>query len=306
MCVLPMYEVLERRSPMRFLGCLVVGFGFVFLLFVAFSTGAYLAYGPHVSSNVLNNLPDTFAGNLARIGMGVTALAVYPIMLISMIAPIQHSEQRARKKNEPFVVPSPRWEVNTGMNTPASPSSPRNFSDVSPEKLENKFSDLSSPLLRLREDPLSTLSPSLLTTRDLARLSPGDDPFGEISPSISDDAILGQAEEGQTFWRFVAKLPAKPSTLVTVLVLPLTCLGAVWCPSLGMVNIYSGSMTVAGLVALAPGLMGIYFMGRQSILWFLCMIALVLFGVIATVLELRYTDRDMEQVMKHCTWPVRP
>lgn len=259
MCVLPMYEVLERRSPKRFLGCLVVGFSFVFLLFVIFSASAYLMYGPDISSNVLNNLPNSLAGDVARIGMGITALAVYPIMLLSMIVPIQHSELRAMRRKKDFFFPSPRWEQSPMVtSTLTSPASPQIYD-----------SDL-SPLIPTQQDPFGGLA---------------------IPPA-------GQ----KSFWTFVAKLPAKPSSIVSVIVVCFSALGAVWCPDLGTVNIYSGGMSVAGLVALAPGLMGIYFMGRQSVVWFLSMIALLLFGFMATFLELRFTEREIDQVQRDCIW----
>merc|ERR1712008_215142 len=48
MCVLPMYEVLENRSPRRFLRVLLLSFGCLSLLLTIFCLVAYLAIGNDV------------------------------------------------------------------------------------------------------------------------------------------------------------------------------------------------------------------------------------------------------------------
>jgi hypothetical protein len=58
------------------------------------------------------------------------------------------------------------------------------------------------------------------------------------------------------------------------------------------------------MVALAPGVMGMYYMGRKSWAWFFCMIALLVFGVLATVLQVLYTDPDLAHVKANCRWEV--
>eukprot|EP00747_Dinoflagellata_sp_TGD_P074934 gnl/TRDRNA2_/TRDRNA2_158519_c0_seq2.p1 gnl/TRDRNA2_/TRDRNA2_158519_c0~~gnl/TRDRNA2_/TRDRNA2_158519_c0_seq2.p1 ORF type:complete len:484 (+),score=50.15 gnl/TRDRNA2_/TRDRNA2_158519_c0_seq2:158-1609(+) len=105
--VLPMYEQLERRSPQRFAACLGGSFGFVFILFTGFSTVAYLTFGSSIHSNVLLDLPETSSAMLARLGLGVTVLSVYPMTLGSMVAPIRHSEERAARRERVFRFPSP-------------------------------------------------------------------------------------------------------------------------------------------------------------------------------------------------------
>merc|ERR1719210_2707366 len=103
MCVPTMYEELKDRSPRRFHAAVLMSFGFLAVLFAGFSALAYLAIGPDVQSNVMLDLPDDAFGNLARMGMVVTVLAVYPIVLKSMVAPIRHWEA-ARCSDQPW-----RW-----------------------------------------------------------------------------------------------------------------------------------------------------------------------------------------------------
>lgn len=264
MCVLPMYEVLENRSPKRFCGCLVVSFSFVFVLFIAFSAGAYLLFGPNISSNVLKDLPENMAGNIARIGMGMTALAVYPIMLLSMMAPIKHSEERAQRRKKMFLYPSPKWDMSRQVSPEQSPASPARQSSPG--------HDLSSPFLTVKDDPLGQLG------------------------------ALDNIDGEHWFWAIIARFPAKPSVIASGIVMICSVVASIYCPNLGMVNIYAGAMSVAGLLALAPGVMGMYFMGRQNPIWFCAMVALLLFGLAATVLELKYTERNLEQVARNCIW----
>merc|ERR1712194_322394 len=134
-------------------------------------------------------------------------------------------------------------------------------------------------------------------------MGPVPNPHGHelLSPflSVKGDPLsslgtLDNADGQHMFWMRVAKLPAKPSVLASGLVMVLSMVGSIYCPDLGMVNIYAGAMSVAGLLALAPGVMGMYFMGRKNPLWFLCMVALLVFGIASTVLELKFTERNIE------------
>ncbi|CAE7375367.1 rpl-11, partial [Symbiodinium microadriaticum] len=92
MCILPMYEQMDRRSPRRFAACLGISFGFVALLFIGFSGIAYIAIGPKVSSNVLLDLPHGPFGSFARVVMAFAVIGVYPILTSSMVAPIRHQQ----------------------------------------------------------------------------------------------------------------------------------------------------------------------------------------------------------------------
>jgi amino acid permease len=126
MCVLPMYEQLDRRSPERFTLCAVSGFGSVTVLFIVFSSLGYLLYGAGVSSNILRDLPKGLAGDVARIAMAIAVLGVYPIILSSMIAPIQHAEQRALRHDRVLMIPSPKRGPGSPGASPSNspPSSP--------------------------------------------------------------------------------------------------------------------------------------------------------------------------------------
>ncbi|CAE7560057.1 PGA [Symbiodinium natans] len=108
MCTIPMYEVLEDRSVRRFSVCLVVSFCFVFLLFTTLCLMALRLYGDGVSSNILNNLPPDVSGDVARVGVGLAVIAVYPIYLESMVAPLRHAEERAWRHRQPLMIPSPQ------------------------------------------------------------------------------------------------------------------------------------------------------------------------------------------------------
>jgi len=89
MCVLPMYEVLEDRSPRKFLRVVLVAFGSLTLLLSLFCVVAYLAVGGKVQGNVLLDLPHTTWNSVSRAGIIVVILAVYPIMLMPMVAPLR-------------------------------------------------------------------------------------------------------------------------------------------------------------------------------------------------------------------------
>jgi len=89
MCVLPMYEELEERSPQKFDRILAVSFSALLFLFCGFASAGYLLIGPSVKSNLLEDLPSTFGAELGQLGIIFVALGVYPIMLSPMVAPIR-------------------------------------------------------------------------------------------------------------------------------------------------------------------------------------------------------------------------
>jgi amino acid permease len=89
MCVLPMYEVLEHRSPAKFIRVVLVAFGCLALLLSLFCVVAYLAVGGNVQGNVLLDLPHTKWNSVSRAGIIAVILAVYPIMLMPMVAPLR-------------------------------------------------------------------------------------------------------------------------------------------------------------------------------------------------------------------------
>jgi len=88
-CAVPMYKQLERRSPARFQRILVISFSFLFILFAGFACLAVMAIGPDVQSNVLLDLPKNGFGHLARLGMVVVVISVYPMMVAPMVEPLR-------------------------------------------------------------------------------------------------------------------------------------------------------------------------------------------------------------------------
>merc|ERR1712050_754804 len=86
MCVLPMYQELEDRSPQKFDKIITTGFSALFVIFAGFSVFSYLLYGPGVESNILQNLPINIGSDVAQIGMMIVVACVYPIMLYPMVA----------------------------------------------------------------------------------------------------------------------------------------------------------------------------------------------------------------------------
>lgn len=89
MCILPMYEVLENRSPQKFTKVLLISFGGLCTLLCGFGGLAYLAVGSAVQGNVLLNLPTNAWSNISQAGVIMVVLAVYPIFLLPMVAPLR-------------------------------------------------------------------------------------------------------------------------------------------------------------------------------------------------------------------------
>lgn len=87
MCVLPMYKELEDRSPARFGRAVLSGFSGLAAIFGTFAAVGYLRFGSDVQGNILDSLPHTAWGNVARVGAGLAVGCVYPIFLQSMVAP---------------------------------------------------------------------------------------------------------------------------------------------------------------------------------------------------------------------------
>jgi len=90
MCILPMYEELEDRSPRMFNRCLCSAFTLLGLIFGTFACLGYLLFGAHVEGNAMDNFPKTISGHLASLGSVLVAMALYPIMVIPMVAPVKH------------------------------------------------------------------------------------------------------------------------------------------------------------------------------------------------------------------------
>jgi amino acid permease len=96
-----MYEQLENRTPERFQMCVVVAFGFLFVFTMLFGAAAYMIFGTDTLSNILKNFPRNWPADVARVGMCLVVLGVYPIMLSPMVAPIRTWESEKAAK-QPF------------------------------------------------------------------------------------------------------------------------------------------------------------------------------------------------------------
>merc|ERR1740121_2382761 len=89
MCVLPMYQELEDRSPERFRRALSIAFAALAFIFGLFACLGYAIFGPDVKPNVLLNLPSSPLADAAQLGVIAVVAAIYPIMLIPMVAPLR-------------------------------------------------------------------------------------------------------------------------------------------------------------------------------------------------------------------------
>lgn len=104
-CVLPMYKEMKDRRPAAFGKALMISFSFLFVLFSLFAVVGYMTYGSSVKSDVLDNFPTIHAkhktslnipSNVAKIGMVLVVLGVYPLMMLPMISPVREYEKQMR------------------------------------------------------------------------------------------------------------------------------------------------------------------------------------------------------------------
>eukprot|EP00927_Polykrikos_kofoidii_P018356 TRINITY_DN18499_c0_g1_i1.p1 TRINITY_DN18499_c0_g1~~TRINITY_DN18499_c0_g1_i1.p1 ORF type:complete len:435 (-),score=50.67 TRINITY_DN18499_c0_g1_i1:242-1546(-) len=96
-CVLPMYKEMadEIRSPANFAKALKMACFILFVLFGGFGTIGYLSFGAKVDGDILTNLPsDQWYTVVSQLGIAVVCLAVYPLILYPMVAPLQGTGQR--------------------------------------------------------------------------------------------------------------------------------------------------------------------------------------------------------------------
>mmetsp|Transcript_62245 Transcript_62245/g.131573 ORF Transcript_62245/g.131573 Transcript_62245/m.131573 type:complete len:439 (-) Transcript_62245:720-2036(-) len=93
MCVLPMYEDMQNRTPKRFFTAVAIAFVFLAVLFATFASAAYLLYGSTVHANVIQDFPKDLHGTVARVGLVLAVLAVYPLLAVSVVAPVRHWEE---------------------------------------------------------------------------------------------------------------------------------------------------------------------------------------------------------------------
>lgn len=290
MCTLPMYEELQDRSPRRFGGCLLVAFVFVLILFVGFPSLTLILYGPLVSSNMLKDLPNTVAGDLARFGMALAVIGCYPIYIKSMIAPLEHTEERATKRHESFALPSPSSSI-AGSPLPSPIHSPI-LSASQPS------SEVFSPLLEAPLLPESCVEiPSSTMATKAAAVRQGRDWY-----------CMHWLRRKR--WRTVkvkvlgvrTLVPARPSQIAKVLIVIITAIGASMAPKLGSISIFSGAVQVAALVGLGPGLAGIFLLGMDGVMWRMLMVLTIVFGLLMSAIGMRFTDNFVQELQ--CSWYV--
>lgn len=92
MCVLPMYKEMEDRSPAKFDKVVAVGFSVLFVLFSGFSALGYMFAGIDSDSDFTENLGSSLGSKIAKAGVMLVVLFVYPIMVYPMIAPLESFE----------------------------------------------------------------------------------------------------------------------------------------------------------------------------------------------------------------------
>mmetsp|Transcript_67136 Transcript_67136/g.132365 ORF Transcript_67136/g.132365 Transcript_67136/m.132365 type:complete len:491 (+) Transcript_67136:145-1617(+) len=223
MCVLPMYEVLENRSPRKFLRVLLVSFGCLSLLLSIFCLVAYLAIGNDVDGNVLKSLPETTWIAVSRGGVIFVILAVYPIFLLPMVAPLRSLDLR----------------------------------------------------------------------------------FFLRRGALDERTALHRQAEREQLKELAAGRRRVYVNVVTLAIIVASFLGALVLTDLGPLNAVNGAMCVGIFTSLGPGLVGLFLVGRQSMLWKLAMGSLLTFGAVAMGLGFVFSDKNFhEDMSKACIWPL--
>merc|ERR1712194_659535 len=197
MCVLPMYEELEDRSPRRFGIAMAIAFVFLGCVYFGFSTLAYFVFGSGVHSNVIEDFPHDLKGVIARMGTVISMLSVYPIIANSIVAPVRHWEESQR---------------------------------------------------------------------------------------------AGSQRISYTF---------------TVTVVLASGFAAAFSGQLGSLNQINGAMSVSCFIGLAPGLAGLYLLGREGTCWSFMMYTLIAFSIVSSVIGMIYTENDPEALSSSCNWLVK-
>lgn len=88
-CVcLPIYRDLDNKSPILFRRIMSYALSMLLVLFCMFCACAYVAYDlVRVKEDMLDLLPNELAGNIARTGMMIVVICVYPFVLEPMVTP---------------------------------------------------------------------------------------------------------------------------------------------------------------------------------------------------------------------------
>jgi len=93
-CVcLPIYRDLDNKNPTLFRKIMSYALSMLLVLFCAFCACAYVAYDLiRVKEDMLDLLPKQLAGNIARSGMMIVVICVYPLVLEPMVTPFFQAE----------------------------------------------------------------------------------------------------------------------------------------------------------------------------------------------------------------------
>jgi len=101
-CVLPMYKEMKDRRPAAFGKAVGIAFTFLFILFSLFAVIGYMAFGPTVKDDILDDYPSIKSGvpktsldiasSVAKLGIVCSVIGVYPLMMMPMISPVREFE----------------------------------------------------------------------------------------------------------------------------------------------------------------------------------------------------------------------
>jgi len=93
------------------------------------------------------------------------------------------------------------------------------------------------------------------------------------------------------------------TTLSRLMVIAAVMVATFYIHDLGFMNVVNGAMCVGGIVAMCPALVGLWLVEREHVLlWRLAMVALLVFGILMSILGLVYTDNYAELLKGNCLW----
>merc|ERR1740123_1317433 len=84
---------MEDATPNKFLKILIASWSFVFVIFAAFTSFAYMRYGSLVHSDVITDFPDDIFGKISRIGISIVVMCCYPQIVAPMLTPLDEIMQ---------------------------------------------------------------------------------------------------------------------------------------------------------------------------------------------------------------------
>lgn len=79
-CILPVYEEMENRQLSSFISVQIRAMAIAFVLLSVVSVAGYLLYGSAIASNVLMELPPTFANVAAQASIIPVVVGIYPLL----------------------------------------------------------------------------------------------------------------------------------------------------------------------------------------------------------------------------------